>query len=78
MGLAFRVGVDLVAAIVVGTGIGWLLDEAFGTFPGFAIALFFLGGAAGVMNVMRVARAYGVGGDGKMKAGDGETGTDKE
>ena len=63
MGLAFRIGVDLVAAIVVGTGIGWLLDEAFGSFPVFAIALFFLGGAAGVMNVMRVAKAYGLAGE---------------
>jgi len=69
MGLAFRIGVDLVAAIVVGTGIGWLLDALFGTFPVFAIAFFFLGGAAGVMNVMRVARAYGIGGAGES---DGE------
>lgn len=66
MGLAFRIGVDLVAAIVVGTGIGWLLDELFGSFPGLSILFFFLGGAAGVMNVMRAAKAYGLAGEGKQ------------
>lgn len=56
MGYAFRIGVELVAGLVVGGGIGWLLDSAFGTMPLFLILFFFIGSAAGVLNVYRAAR----------------------
>jgi ATP synthase protein I len=56
MGYAFRIGVELVAGLVVGGGIGWLLDKLFGTLPLFLILFFFLGSAAGVLNVYRAAR----------------------
>ena len=56
MGYAFRIGIELVAGLVVGGGIGWLLDKLFGTLPLFLILFFFLGSAAGILNVYRAAR----------------------
>lgn len=56
MGYAFRIGVELVAGLVVGGVIGWLLDTWLGTLPLFLILFFFLGSAAGILNVFRAAR----------------------
>lgn len=57
MGIAFRIATDLVAAVAVGTGIGWALDWWLGTRPWFMLVFFILGAAAGVANVIRVANA---------------------
>jgi ATP synthase protein I len=56
-GWALRVGIELVVGLVVGGGIGWLLDRWFGSSPAMLIVFFFLGAAAGMVNVFRVARA---------------------
>jgi ATP synthase protein I len=56
MGYAFRIGVELVAGLVVGGGIGWVLDYWLGTSPLMLIVFFFLGSAAGILNVFRAAR----------------------
>ena len=56
LGAALRLSIDLVAAVAVGTGIGWLLDRWLGTLPLFLILFFFFGVAAGFLNVIRVAR----------------------
>jgi ATP synthase protein I len=56
MGSAFRLGTELVAAVVVGTIIGFILDNWFGTKPWFIITFFFLGVIAGMLNVIRVAK----------------------
>jgi ATP synthase protein I len=53
MAMAMRAGGEFVAAIIAGGFIGWVLDAWLGTKPGFLIAFFFLGVAAGVMNVIR-------------------------
>jgi ATP synthase protein I len=53
VGLAFRVGIELVSALAVGVGIGWLLDVWLGTKPWLMVVFFFLGAAAGVLNVWR-------------------------
>jgi len=53
-GIAFRVGAELVAALAVGVGIGWLLDRWLHTKPVFLAIFVLLGGAAGVRNVYRV------------------------
>ena len=50
-----RVGVDLVAGIAVGTGIGIVLDRWLGTSPWLLLVFFCLGCAAGFVNVMRTA-----------------------
>jgi ATP synthase protein I len=52
--IAARVGVELVAALAVGVGIGWLLDRWLHTKPVFLAIFLVLGGAAGVRNVWRV------------------------
>ena len=56
MGSAFRLGTELVAAVVVGTIIGFILDNWFDTKPWFIIAFFFIGATAGMLNVIRVAK----------------------
>ena len=55
MGSAFRLGTELVAAVVVGTIIGFILDSWFGTKPWLIVIFFFLGAAAGMLNVIRAA-----------------------
>ena len=55
MGSAFKLGTELVAAVAVGTIIGFILDNWFDTKPWLIIIFFFLGAAAGVLNVIRTA-----------------------
>ena len=56
MGEAFKLGTELVAAVVVGTIIGFILDTWFGTKPWLIIVFFFIGSAAGMLNVIRTAK----------------------
>ncbi len=62
MGNAFKLGTELVAAVTVGTIIGFILDSWFDTKPWLIIIFFFLGAAAGMLNVIRAAN--------KMQKGD--------
>ena len=55
MGHAFKLGTELVASVAVGTIIGFILDTWFGTKPWLIIIFFFLGAAAGMLNVIRAA-----------------------
>ena len=55
MGSAFKLGTELVAAVTVGTIIGFILDSWFDTKPWLIIIFFFLGAAAGMLNVIRTA-----------------------
>ena len=55
MGNAFKLGTELVAAVAVGTIIGFILDSWFDTKPWLIIIFFFLGAAAGMLNVIRTA-----------------------
>ena len=55
LGNAFKLGTEMVAAVVVGTIIGFILDNWFGTKPWLIIIFFFLGAAAGMLNVIRAA-----------------------
>jgi len=55
MGNAFKLGTELVAAVAVGTIIGFILDSWFDTKPWLIIIFFFLGAAAGMLNVIRAA-----------------------
>ena len=56
LGSAFKLGTELVAAVAVGTIIGFILDNWFGTKPWFIITFFFIGVSAGILNVIRVAK----------------------
>lgn len=55
LGLAFRVSVELVSALVVGLAIGYALDQWLDTGPFLMVAFLFMGFAAGLMNVYRMA-----------------------
>ena len=55
MGSAFKLGTELVAAVAIGTIIGFILDSWFDTKPWLIIIFFFLGSAAGMLNVIRTA-----------------------
>jgi ATP synthase protein I len=60
LGIAGRFATELVAALIVGGGLGWGLDWLLGRFgyhtkPVFLIVFFILGAAAGIRNVMRAA-----------------------
>lgn len=50
---ALRAGTDLVAALVVGGFLGYWIDRWLGTKPWGMIILFFLGFAAGFLNIYR-------------------------
>jgi len=51
----FRLASEFVAGVLVGAGLGWLLDRALGISPWGLIVFLLLGFAAGVLNVMRSA-----------------------
>lgn len=61
LSIAFRIGVELVAALVVGVGIGYLLDTWLDSKPWFLVGFFFVGAAAGMLNVYRAASSIGLG-----------------
>ena len=56
MGTAFKMSTELVAAVAVGTIIGFILDNWFGTKPWLILIFFFVGVAAGIMNVVKSAK----------------------
>ena len=56
LGSAFKLGTELVSAVAVGTIIGFILDNWFDTKPWLMIFFFFLGSAAGILNVIKVAK----------------------
>jgi ATP synthase protein I len=58
--MAIRIGTELVGALIVGVGIGYFLDYWLDTKPWFLVVFFFLGAAAGVLNVYRAASGLGM------------------
>lgn len=78
MGVALQMAIEVVAPLGVGVFIGWLLDRWLVTAPVFLVIFFFLGAAAGGLNVYRRAQQL-MGGDadaeepgGSNKAGPDE------
>ena len=60
LGQAFRIGTELLAALIVGGGLGWLADTylfASGSW-GVVVGLI-LGGMAGMLNAYRAAQRWG-------------------
>ena len=51
-----KISTELVASVVVGSTIGFLLDNWFDTKPMLTICFFFMGVAAGILNVFRSAK----------------------
>ena len=56
LGKALKISTELVAAVVVGTTIGFLLDSWFDTKPVLTICFFLIGVAAGMLNVFKSAK----------------------
>ena len=56
IGVAFKMSTEMVAAVVVGTIIGFILDNWFGTKPWLILIFFFVGVIAGILNVIRSAK----------------------
>ena len=55
MSRGLRLGSEVVAAVLVGAGIGFLLDQWLGTAPWLSLVMLMLGFVAGVLNVVRSA-----------------------
>ena len=56
LGIAFRFSTEMVAALIVGGGMGYGIDWVAGTKPIFLIIFFVLGAAAGIRNVLHAAK----------------------
>ena len=56
IGKALKISTELVAAVFVGSTIGFLLDNWFDTKPLLTICFFFIGVAAGILNVFKSAK----------------------
>lgn len=70
MTLAFRLGSEFVAGVLVGAGLGYGIDMFLGTAPLGMIVLLLLGFGAGVLNMMRATGEFGQ----KSKTDGGEKG----
>ena len=57
LGKALKISTELVASVVVGSTLGFILDNWFGTKPWLTISFFFMGVAAGILNVIRSAKS---------------------
>ena len=57
LGIAFKMSTEMVAAVVIGTIIGFILDNWFGTKPWLILIFFFVGVATGILNVVRTAKS---------------------
>jgi F0F1-type ATP synthase assembly protein I len=58
VGALSTVGLSFVLAIVIGAAFGWWLDEKLGTSPWLFFVFFFLGLAAGILNVYRITSRF--------------------
>ena len=56
LGKALKISTELVAAVVVGTTLGFILDNWFDTRPWLTISFFIMGVAAGILNVIKSAK----------------------
>ena len=60
LGLLSSVGFAFVLAVVLGFGLGYLLDSWLGTSPWLSTIFFFLGAIAGTLNVFRMVKSSGL------------------
>ena len=56
LNVALRFSTELIAALIVGAGIGWGIDRVFKTSPIFILVMSVLGMAAGVRNVIQASK----------------------
>ncbi len=70
LGVAFRIMTELVVAVMAAVLAGWGLDSYFGTWPWMLLVFTPLGMAAGVLNVLRAAKALDDADFGQTASGD--------
>lgn len=58
LSLAMRIGVELLAALIVGGGLGYVADSYFNSSPFGILTGVFLGMSAGLLNVYRTASRF--------------------
>ena len=56
LGAALKLSTEMVAAVLVGSIIGFILDNWFDSKPWLTIIFFFVGAAAGILNVIKTAK----------------------
>ena len=56
LGMALKLSTEMVASVLVGTIIGYILDSWFDSKPWLIIIFFFIGVAAGITHVFRSAK----------------------
>ena len=56
LGAALKLSTEMVAAVLVGSIIGFILDNWFDSKPWLTIIFFFAGAVAGILNVIRSAK----------------------
>ena len=56
LGTALKLSTEMVAAVFVGSIIGFILDNWFDSKPWLTVIFFFAGAAAGILNVIRSAK----------------------
>ena len=61
LGMALRIGVEMVAGVGVGAAIGYGLDRWLATAPVMTVVFFFLGAGAGALNTWRAIAGAGFG-----------------
>lgn len=61
LGMALRIGAEMVGGVCVGAGIGYGLDRWLGTTPWLLVVFFFLGAGAGALNTYRAITGAGFG-----------------
>ena len=61
LGALSAVGFAFVLAVMIGFLVGYALDSWLGLSPLFTIVFFFIGVAAGILNVVRAAAAFKTG-----------------
>lgn len=60
MGVAFALAAHMIAGLAGGVAIGYFLDKWLGTSPWCLVTFFFLGSAAGMLNVYRMVSGMGM------------------
>ena len=73
-GQAVKLSSEFIAGVVVGAGIGWMIDRLAGTSPWGLIVFLLLGFGAGVLNVMRSAGVVAEFGQGDKSRSDRDDG----
>lgn len=69
-----RLGTEMVAATLIGLGVGWQLDRWLTTKPWLTLVFFLFGVAAGFLNLYRAVNPAAV----DQEADDNRTDTDRE